>query len=116
LQQYCEPERGVNYEFDAETKILQAVLVAIKSRVEGEPEYKGELSSPYDCFTKDTVRKIWGEPIECKGELVVPALGEYGGWDLYDLAGSGFENINIIYQYAVDLTVNGIVLALKSST
>lgn len=111
---YLEPEAGVSYRFDAKSKVLNAVIVSIVKRVESQPEFKGALSQPYGCLTKDAVRDAWGNPVNSKGPSMMPQpIGKTGGWDLYGLSSHGFDNLELVFQYTSELTVSGVVLRVR---
>lgn len=116
LELYIEPEPGISYCFDAETKVLQAVIVVFIREVESEPEFNGLLSSPYSCPDKESVRIAWGQPSRCEGPTSLPPpLGEVGGWDIYEDNVQGHSNVVLTYQYAPNLRVSKIVLEAKNS-
>ncbi|MBO9548974.1 hypothetical protein [Pseudomonas sp.] len=111
---YLEPDPGISWRFDAETKILQAIIVTLIRRVDPQPEFEGVLSQPYGCLDKHAVREIWGHPLSSRGPLKMPRpIGEAGGWDMYELSSQGFEGVELVYQYTIDLKVSGIVLRCK---
>ncbi|MFJ4114530.1 hypothetical protein [Pseudomonas sp. NPDC089758] len=111
---YLEPEPGVSYRLDTETKVLQAVIVTIIRRVELEPEFKDLLSQPYGCRDKDAVRATWGNPISSRGPMAMPPpIGKTGGWDIYELSSQGFASVELTYNYTTDFKVSGVVLRAK---
>ncbi|MEB6588203.1 MULTISPECIES: DUF6392 family protein [Pseudomonas] len=113
---YLEPYPGVSWRFDAHTKILQAIIVTLIRRVEPQPEFEGHLSQPYGCLDKPSVREAWGHPVNSRGPLKMPQpIGKTGGWDIYRLSSQGFENVELVYQYNVDLKVSGVVLRAKEN-
>ncbi|MGE8048621.1 hypothetical protein ACQKPT_10000 [Pseudomonas monteilii] len=116
LDLYIEPEPGISYCFDAETKILQAIIVVFIREVESEPEFNGALSSPYNCPDKESVRIAWGQPSRCEGPTSLPPpIGKVGGWDIYEGFVKGQINTMLTYQYASDLRVSKVVLEAKAS-
>ncbi|WP_322363763.1 hypothetical protein [Pseudomonas sp. Teo4] len=111
---YLEPEAGLSYRFYAKTKVLNAVIVSIVKRVESQPEFKGTLSQPYGCLTKNAVREVWGNPLNAKGPSMMPQpIGKTGGWDLYELTSQGFDNLELVFQYTSELSVSGVVLRAR---
>ena len=113
---YIEPEPGVSFEFETDTRILQAVIVTLIRRVELEPEFKALLSKPYGCLDKEAARATWGNPTTSRGPVAMPQpIGKTGGWDVYELSSQGFENVELVYQYNVDLKVTGVVLRAKEN-
>jgi hypothetical protein len=111
---YLEPLPGISYQFHEESKTLQAVIIVLITRVEEQSEFEGELSAPYQCSTQAAVREVWGIPARSKGPMTLPLpFGRTGGWDLYSLAGQGYEGLELAYKYATDLRVSGVVLRIK---
>lgn len=111
---YLEPDAGVSWRFDAETEILQAIIVTLIRRVDPQPEFEGIISQPYGCLDSRSVREFWGHPVSSSGPLKMPPpICKTGGWDMYELSSQGFENVELIYQYSIDLKVSGIVLRCK---
>lgn len=108
---YLEPEPGVSFEFDSDSKMLKAVAITIIRRVDLAPEFKDFLSEPYGCLDKSAVRTAWGSPLRTSEPLVMPEpIGKTGGWDMYRLSGAGFGYIDLIYSYTKDFVVSGLVL------
>jgi hypothetical protein len=115
---YIEPEPGVTYEFDTDSKILKSVAVTLIRRVELAPEFKDALSEPYGCFDKETVRRVWGTPFHAKDPLVMPGpIGKTGGWDMYRLANVGLDEVELelVYSYTKDFVVSGFVLRVMEN-
>ncbi|MBC3480715.1 hypothetical protein [Pseudomonas sp. SWRI77] len=111
---YLEPEPGVSYKFDVETKVMKAVIVTVIKRVEFEPVFSDLLSEPYSCPTQRSVRDVWGSPVRSRGPVALPhPIGKTGGWDAYGLASKGFADIELMYQYTAELQASAIILRTK---
>ncbi|MGJ7547345.1 DUF6392 family protein [Pseudomonas alloputida] len=117
LSIYRELMPGLELRFWAEDQNFESVMIALAETATSKVVYQQGLPEPYDmCVSRKVTLNILGEPIESKGPHKMPSpLGESGGWDKFDLASFGFENIYVLFEYDVGMNVTGLMFSLKKT-
>lgn len=109
-----KPAPGIELWFQTETKVLERIVIALLSRVEGDPVYIGELPTPFTHkMDKRGIHNLLGEPWQSRGPVKLPLpIGITGGWDAFRLAQTMHPNAEVAVQYTGDEAATGLAFCL----
>ena len=108
---YMSPAPGIDLGFLA-NQHLGSIHIYLLKTFNDDSVYEGCL--PYQLqrrMDKAWVRSHYGEPLESKGPIKIPAIGMTGGWDTYRLSNT-VKNIKTVFQYSLEWAVSGLVFSL----
>ena len=107
-------EDGIELSFWSETKRFETLYIGLLKSTPSTTVYGGELPKPFvPGMTRSSVYASFGEPMESKGPIKMPApLGQTGGWDAYRLDPATQPNRKVVFQYTQSLTVKTLVFSL----